>query len=179
MADLPDLDPDHEDDERYITVDGRRWRATNPNIPEQLRVELVGELMNARRRVHIDRADAAAVASARRRVHDAKVALGERGDPWWETRSDSMIRTHIEATIRALLRHRSEGATICPSDVARIVGSPDWRPLMDTVRAVGSTWHQLDTIEVTQGGAPVADPTTTSGPVRFRAGRAFDSDDSD
>ena len=29
------------DDERYIVVDGRRWRATDPGIPERLKAELV------------------------------------------------------------------------------------------------------------------------------------------
>lgn len=167
--------PDSEAAERYITVDGRRWRATNPNIPEQLRVELVGELMDARRRVHLDRDDAEAVAAARRRVSDAKVALGERGDPWWEHRSQEAIDAHIQATIRALLRHRRDGASICPSEVARVVGSPDWRPLLETVRDVGAEGHRRGTIRVTQGGETVDDPATTSGPVRFRVGPSFDA----
>lgn len=33
-------------------VDGRRWRATDPSIPEPLRQELVNELMAARRGRH-------------------------------------------------------------------------------------------------------------------------------
>ncbi|HEY9282373.1 MAG TPA: hypothetical protein VIP46_02865, partial [Pyrinomonadaceae bacterium] len=36
---------------RYVLIDGRRWRATDPDIPEAERVRLVGELMSARRDV--------------------------------------------------------------------------------------------------------------------------------
>lgn len=165
---------ERESDGRYITVDGRRWRATNPNIPEQLRAELVAELMDARRRVHLDRGDDAAVRRARRRVQDAKIALGERGDPWWTDRSDGSVRTHITATIRSLLRKRGDEKTICPSEVARIVASPTWRPLMGTVRAVGVQLHDETVIDVTQRGERVADPREVSGPIRFRAGPGLD-----
>lgn len=34
---------------RWIVIDGRRWRATDPSIPEPLRQELVNNLMAARR----------------------------------------------------------------------------------------------------------------------------------
>src|SRR5688500_18898006 len=37
--------------DRYLLIEGRRWRRSDPNIPESLRVELVGELMAARRAV--------------------------------------------------------------------------------------------------------------------------------
>lgn len=66
------------DDGRYIVVNGRKWRATDPAIPEPLRKQLVSALMTGRRLVKT-KGDAARVM-----VHDAKVALGERGDPWWE-----------------------------------------------------------------------------------------------
>ena len=39
------------EDGRYVVVDGRRWRASDPAIPERLRAELVAELMRARRLV--------------------------------------------------------------------------------------------------------------------------------
>ena len=74
------------EDGRHVIIDGRRWRATNPNLPEEERRRLVNELMAARRDVGkaLRDGDAEAEASARRRVHDAKVALGERGPKWWE-----------------------------------------------------------------------------------------------
>ncbi|HEY0077626.1 MAG TPA: hypothetical protein VGB73_03200 [Pyrinomonadaceae bacterium] len=73
-------------DGRYIIVDGRRWRATNPNIPEDERRRLVGELMKARRDVGraLREGDKEAELEARGRVQHAKVALGERGAKWWE-----------------------------------------------------------------------------------------------
>ena len=37
----------------FIEIDGRRWRATDPAIPEPFRKELVDELMRARRAVGI------------------------------------------------------------------------------------------------------------------------------
>ena len=79
-------DPERTDDGRYVIIDGRRWRATDPSIPEERRKELVGELMSARRDVAAAKrkSDPAAETAARDRVHAAKVALGERGDPWWE-----------------------------------------------------------------------------------------------
>ena len=71
---------------RYVLIDGRRWRATDPGIPEGERVRLVGELMRARRDVGraLRANDREAEREARARVHAAKVALGERGEKWWE-----------------------------------------------------------------------------------------------
>ena len=79
------------DDGRHVIIDGRRWRATNPALPEEERRRLVNELMAARRAVGtaLREADADAEARARRRVHDAKVALGERGPKWWEEEDKS------------------------------------------------------------------------------------------
>lgn len=70
-------------DGRYVVVDGRRWRASDPGIPEALRQELVDELMAARRAVGAAKRadDPTSEAEARDRVQAAKVALGERGEP--------------------------------------------------------------------------------------------------
>jgi hypothetical protein len=78
--------PEKTPDGRYVVIDGRRWRATDPSIPEERRRELVGELMSARRAVGAAKraGDPVAERSARDRVHAAKVALGERGPKWWE-----------------------------------------------------------------------------------------------
>ena len=71
---------------RYVLIDGRRWRATDPSLPEAERVRLVSELMRARRDVGraLRAGDEAAESEARSRVNRAKIALGERGDKWWE-----------------------------------------------------------------------------------------------
>lgn len=79
-------EPERTPDGRYIVVNGRRWRASDPGLPEARRQELVDELMSARRAVGAAKraADPEAERAARDRVHAAKVALGERGTPWWE-----------------------------------------------------------------------------------------------
>ncbi len=73
-------------DGHYIVIDGRRWRATNPNLPEEVRQARVKDLMQARRDVAAAKRanDEAAEKEARSRVNAAKVALGERGPKWWE-----------------------------------------------------------------------------------------------
>jgi hypothetical protein len=55
-------------------------------IPVDRRQMLVDQLMSARRAVACARrtGDAGSEASARARAHSAKVALGERGEQWWD-----------------------------------------------------------------------------------------------
>ncbi|MFF4243235.1 hypothetical protein ACFYY2_02020 [Streptomyces sp. NPDC001822] len=78
--------PERTPDGRYIVVNGRRWRATDPGIPEHVAAALRRHLMSARRAVGAARraGDEVAEGAARSRVHTAKVALGERGTPWWD-----------------------------------------------------------------------------------------------
>ena len=77
-------EPTTTDDGRYIVVNDRRWRATDPLIPEERRVELVRTLMAWRREVRRTKGTPEE-SGARAGVHAAKVALGERGDPpWWD-----------------------------------------------------------------------------------------------
>lgn len=75
------------EDGHYVIIDGRKWRATNPNLPEDVRQKWVNELMSARREVGraLKAKDTAAEKAARERVQTAKVALGERGPKWWES----------------------------------------------------------------------------------------------
>jgi Protein of unknown function (DUF3253) len=150
------VEPERTPDGRHIIVDGRRWRATDPDIPEALRAELVAELMAARR------------TRQRARVQDAKVALGERGEPWWEP-TEAGRRTRLAATIRTLLQHREPDRTICPSDAARVVGGPGFRRLMPLAREVAAGLADEGAIEVRQRGEPV-DLRTAKGPVRLARG---------
>jgi len=73
-------------DGRHVVIGGRRWRATDPDVPEDVAAVLRSELMSARRAVGaaLRSGDAGAEAAARARVHRTKTALGERGTPWWE-----------------------------------------------------------------------------------------------
>ncbi|MGW7267469.1 hypothetical protein [Streptomyces sp. NPDC054842] len=81
-----DARPDRTPDGRFIIVGGRRWRATDPRIPEDVAARLRSHLMAARRAIAAARRaeDREAERAARARVQLAKVALGERGTPWWE-----------------------------------------------------------------------------------------------
>lgn len=157
-----------EEEARYFVVQNRRWRRSDPMIPERLRSELVSELMDARRAVSAAQrgGNAEEVAAARRRVQDAKVALGERGAPWWEEPSPSDRAERIRATVRALLRHR-DPATICPSDAARVVGGSSWRSVLPTVRQVVIAMSGEGEIVVRQRGVDIEDPAAVRGPIRL------------
>jgi hypothetical protein len=158
------------EDERYIIVEGRRWRRSDPAIPDRFRTELVAELMDARRAVasaqRCGTVAAGEIAGARRRVQDAKVALGERGAPWWEQASPAERAERIRAAIRALLRHRHP-ATICPSDAARVVGGASWRAALPAVREVVIAMAADGEIVVRQRGADLDNPADVRGPTRL------------
>ena len=162
-------------DGHFVVVDGRRWRAADPHIPESLRAELVGELMAARRAVRDARGDEAAVARARGRVQDAKVALGERGEVWWEPPSEDGLRQRLAAAMRTLLRRRRPESTICPSDAARVAGGEGWRGAMDEARRVAAELAGTGLIEVRQRGVRV-DPTTATGALRLARGPGWPQD---
>ncbi|WBQ08243.1 hypothetical protein [Kribbella sp. CA-293567] len=78
--------PGKTPDGRYVVIGGRRWRATDPAIPDEIQAQLRSELMKARRAVKqaLHDEDPEAERRARASVQAAKVALGERGTPWWE-----------------------------------------------------------------------------------------------
>ncbi|MFI1279836.1 hypothetical protein ACH4U5_03605 [Streptomyces sp. NPDC020858] len=78
--------PARTPDGHYVLIDGRRWRATDPDLPADVSAHLRSHLMSARRAVGaaLRSQDEQAEREARHRVHAAKVALGERGTPWWE-----------------------------------------------------------------------------------------------
>lgn len=71
-------------DGRYFVVRGRFWRKSNPALDDVTREKLVSDLMSARRAVRDAKGDPEAIKTARYLVDQAKVALGERGDPWWD-----------------------------------------------------------------------------------------------
>ena len=73
----------------------------------------------------------------------------------------------LEQAIEALLDQRAGGATICPSEAARLVGGDDWRPLMEPARAAARRLVAAGRIEITQKGR-VVDPSTAKGPIRLR-----------
>lgn len=160
-------EPPRTADGHHFVIDGRRWRATDPSIPDRFRQELVDELMSARREVRAAPDDTTEKA-ARRRVGDAKTALGERGHPWWEERSGAGFDDRIAAATRALTRRRSE-SSICPSDVARTIGGEHWRSLMPEVRRVAAQLADDEQVVVTQKGESVS-IRDARGPMRIVRG---------
>ena len=93
-------EPGTEDDERWLVVDGRRWRRTDPAVPQPELARLKSHLGRGRSGVR-NAADAEAVAAARHRVQLAKVGLGERGTAWWD-QTASERQERWEAALAAL-----------------------------------------------------------------------------
>lgn len=88
---------EHTPDGRYIVVGGRRWRATDPLIPTERAAELRRTLMVWRREVRTARGTPDEP-QVRAGVQAAKVALGERGTPWWE-QTDAERRARWETDV--------------------------------------------------------------------------------
>ncbi|MET0474051.1 MAG: hypothetical protein ABW001_05370 [Mycobacterium sp.] len=90
--------PPITEDGHYLLIKGRRWRATDPSIPEERRSELTHVLMSWRREVRRTKGTQEET-TARAGVQAAKVALGERGTPpWWE-QTDAQRRARWEAAV--------------------------------------------------------------------------------
>lgn len=87
-------------DGRYLVVEGVLWRGSNPALGPRQRALLVEALMHARRDVGraLRAKDSEAEHLARARVHRAKVALGERGAPWWTDGAPDFNRHRVENT---------------------------------------------------------------------------------
>lgn len=97
--------PVYTPDRRYIIVRGRLWRAANPHLSDAARERLTRALMDARRDVGrgLRANDHDEVASARKRVNAAKVALGERGPAWWDDGDPDLNRHLVKNTRYASL----------------------------------------------------------------------------
>lgn len=82
-----------QDDERWLVIDGRRWRRTDPCLPEDVVDALKSHLGRGRSGVGVAKrtGDEDAVAAARERVGLAKRGLGERGPRWWEREESERI----------------------------------------------------------------------------------------
>jgi hypothetical protein len=87
------------DDERWLVINGRRWRRTDPELPEDVVAALKSHLGRGRSRVGVaGRAgDEDAKSASRNRVNLAKHGLGERGPKWWESEVPDRIARAREA----------------------------------------------------------------------------------
>ena len=85
-------------DGRYFVVRGRLWRMADPHLSSKRKLELVRELMQARRAVKQAKSsgDLAAEAAAHKAVNVVKRALGERGRVWWHDGSPDINRRMVK-----------------------------------------------------------------------------------
>ena len=82
----------------------------------------------------------------------------------------SDVDTRLEDAVLELLQQRPGGASICPSEAARLVAGSDdetWRGLMEPTRRAARRLVDRGLVEITQGGR-VVDPSTATGPIRIR-----------
>ena len=84
-------------DGRYFLAKDRLWRRSDPRLSQAERQKHVDDLMKARRAVR-DADNAVARREARKAVHAAKVALGERGPVWWANGDRDWTRFHPKNT---------------------------------------------------------------------------------
>jgi len=91
-----------EDADRWLVIDGRRWRRTDPALPEDVVAALKSHLGRARSGVRVAKraGDEASLLVARARVGVAKAGLGERGPLWWDSDVASRIARAQEALVR-------------------------------------------------------------------------------
>jgi hypothetical protein len=81
-------------DGRYFVARGRLWRMADPDLDPEGKLELVRDLMRARRAVKEAKSsgDLAEEAAAHKAADVAKRALGERGPVWWHDGSPDLNR---------------------------------------------------------------------------------------
>lgn len=87
-------------DGRYIVVNDRLWRKSNPTLTPVEREQFTKDLMAARRTVGkaLREGDQRAVQAARKLVDEAKIALGERGEVWWDDGAPDYGRKLVKHT---------------------------------------------------------------------------------
>ena len=172
-------------DGRYLVIDGRLWRAANPNLTAGERERLTKRLMRARRAVAAAQrsGDEPALRAARRAVDSAKRALGERGPVWWDDGAPDLNRRLVRNTpyadwhqrvatlqelILALLNERE--TSWCPSEIARRAAPQSWRALMPDVRTAAALLASQGRASITRRGRPVAIDQEPTGPIRIARG---------
>lgn len=82
-------------------------------------------------------------------------------------RGVTSIDRELETTIVQMLSERARGASICPSEVARVVAGDEWQSSMEPARAAARRLAADGRVEILQGRRPV-DPSTAKGPIRVR-----------
>jgi hypothetical protein len=83
------------------------------------------------------------------------------------------LRPHdraLEEAILELLGQRARGASICPSEAARLLEGeePRWRALLEPARNAARRLARQGRIEISKGGRRI-EPDDVRGPIRLRA----------
>lgn len=76
----------YSEDDKWLVVEGKRWRRSDPELESAVVEELKSHLGKARNAVRTTKKNGTEedLKQARHRVNTAKQGLGERGDYWWE-----------------------------------------------------------------------------------------------
>jgi hypothetical protein len=77
----------------------------------------------------------------------------------------------IAGVMFTLLQSRAEHATICPSEVARVLEPVHWRPLMPQIRALAEALARAGRVELRQRGKVIAPFSRIRGPLRIALSR--------
>ncbi len=77
------------------------------------------------------------------------------------------IDHELESAILDLLGKRQHGASICPSEAARMVEPKNWKTLMEPTRRAARRLVLKEAIQITQGQRPVAH-LNFKGPIRLK-----------
>ena len=74
----------------------------------------------------------------------------------------------IESALLALVFHRGQTASACPSEVARQLQNEAWRALMPRIRQVAAVLAKRGEIIITQRGETVSPTGPWVGPIRIK-----------
>lgn len=85
-------------DGRYFVVSKTLERCPNPALDAVRRNKLVLALLAARRAARDTREDPEKLAKARAEVKATRIALGERGPPWWTDGAPDFSRRNVKLT---------------------------------------------------------------------------------
>ncbi|KAK4231858.1 hypothetical protein QBC38DRAFT_332782, partial [Podospora fimiseda] len=100
--------PPKTPDDHHIIINGRKWRATDPNIPHEARTELKHYLAKGRSGVRKSNSKESSaneeekIKLARQITSLSNLGLGERGKPEWWNDTDSNRQKRWESALTAL-----------------------------------------------------------------------------
>jgi len=78
-----------------------------------------------------------------------------------------MKKKVISAKILSVARQRGFEKTTCPSEIARMLFSREWRKHMQEIRDIAIELHNSGKVIITQKGVPI-DVEHLKGPIRIK-----------